>query len=313
MKENYFRAHQPKNLNILSQIKGMKYILFDLETTGFYAEESDQITQIGASVINGDTLETEGDPFVAKIKLNDFHYGRLRREVRKEEHPGYQSAHWILALNGYHPLTRFSGEKSIVRLKREDDSEYDFEYQVVVKMTEEELVQLEEEQKVLGSEEEVLNDFLDWVESKNAERAIGHNACVFDKKFLNTRLKLYGGRSFNKPVLDTMWIARLTFIPAVYTLSDMYVDEAWLIKKRLSRGKDNPENLSSKLQDLRDALKIEGGTAHDAYGDIITNLQVFKGMLLFLFKYKEKLDGSERFNNLKRQVFAKHKDRGFKY
>lgn len=313
MNENYFRAHQPKNLNILSQLKGKKYILFDLETTGFYAEESDQITQIGASVVDGNTLETEGEPFVAKIKLNAFHYDRLRREVKKEEHPGYQSAHWILALNGYHPLTRFSGKKDIVRLKREDESEYDFEYQVVERMTEKEMKQLEDEQKVLGTEEEVINQFLDWVESKDADMAMGHNACVFDKKFLNTRLKLYGSRSFSKPVLDTMWITRLTFIPAVFILSDMLVDEAWLIKNRLSRGKVNPENLSSKLQDLRDALKIEGGTAHDAYGDIVTNLQVFKGMLLFLLKYKEELSSSEKFINLKKQIFAKHKERGFKY
>lgn len=313
MNLDYYRMHQPANLDLVSQLASLKFVLFDLETTGFHAHENDQVTQIGAAIVDGSTLEIVSEPYDKKIKLNDFHYDRLLGEVNHKTPPGYQSAHWILALNGYHPLTRFSGEKGMTKLARDDGSVFDFEYDKVVRLSKEELAQVQKEQGELHSERVELGNFTSWVGGHGVTMALGHNANNFDKPFLNFRLEeVYGMDPMALGVIDTMWLARLLLIPAIYTLEEKGVDQAKYLSVHLAK-KRNTQNLSSKLQDLRSAFRIEGGLAHDAFGDITTNLAVLKSMSSFLLEHKDLLESDDKFQTNKNLVFHKHKEREFKY
>jgi len=295
-------------------LKGHKLALFDLETTGFYAEQNDQVTQIAAAVVDGDSLSILGEPLNLKAALNAFHMERLKDEVFLEGiQPGYQSVHWILALNGYHPLTRYTGETAIVELPREDETTFPFEYNVPQKLTKEEYFQVVRDIESLPSERKVLEQAMEWVRNSKATMAAGHNANNFDKPFLNFRLEeVYGMDPLTLGVLDTLWLARLTLIPAIYALEDIGDQDSRYIANALAK-KKNPENLSSKLQDLRYALRIVGGLAHDAFGDITTNLAVLVAIMEFLKKKKDILAGLEKFEEYRRQAFVKHRDRGFKY
>jgi hypothetical protein len=102
----YYQAYQNLGLDLLQKTQGKLFIIFDLETTGFNGSEGDQITQIAAGLVDGTTLEMVGDPFYVRAGLIPQKVEQLTKEVLGSEDPGYQSLHWVLALNHHHPLTQ---------------------------------------------------------------------------------------------------------------------------------------------------------------------------------------------------------------
>lgn len=313
MNINYFKAHQPVDLDIARQLSNKTFALFDLETTGFYGDEKDQLTQIGSLCVNGNTLEQVGEAFNSKARLNEFHLNRFRQEMAKEgDDPGYQSIHWILALNNYHPLNTFTDVTLKAELNNEDDSVFYKDYQMARKLSKNELESFISDQQHLPTEEQMLADFEGWCLIHKVNFGMGHNAEQFDKKFLNDRLAAHGRKPWKIPVIDTMWLVRLLLNPAILALRDSGDQDGKYLAVKLAT-KKNPEKLSSRLQDLRDVMGVEGGLAHDAVGDVRTNLQVLKWVIRFLKEKSPYLTGNPLFESNKVQVFAKHKARGFKY
>jgi DNA polymerase III alpha subunit (gram-positive type) len=64
------------------------------------------------------------------------------------------------------------------------------------------------------SEEEVLMDFLEWVQLSGADAVVGHNIIAFDNDFVKKRSARYGLPMFKaKEFIDTLKIARKKKIP----------------------------------------------------------------------------------------------------
>lgn len=325
--ERYYRCHQPVNLDLLSQFRGNNYILFDLETTGFNPKHTettedgvvierlgDQITQIAAAAIAGDSLNVVGKTFNQRSQLTPEHLKLLIAETKRATAPGYQSLHWVLAFNHYHPLLQLTEEKAVTKLSRDDGTQFDFEYNVAGKLSDKGLLAFLKDQKNLPTQKDMLRKYMGWVVKQGKiAAAIGHNVHTFDKPFLNYILEdIYGLDKWGIGVIDTMWIARLLLVPAIYTLEDQGIEEAIILRMRLEKRRGS-HNISSKLQDLRRVFKIDGGLAHDALGDTLSNVGVLKAIAAFLLKYREELLRDPNFIIFKNQAFTKHKFRDFKY
>jgi len=64
------------------------------------------------------------------------------------------------------------------------------------------------------SEEEVLMDFLEWVQLSGAEAICGHNIVAFDNSFVEKRAARYGLPMFKvAEIIDTLKVARSKKIP----------------------------------------------------------------------------------------------------
>ena len=335
----YYQAYQNLGLDLLQKTQGKLFIIFDLETTGFKGSEGDQITQIAAGLVDGNTLEMVGDPFYVRAGLIPQKVEQLTKEVLGSEDPGYQSLHWVLALNHHHPLTQDESNhlKNLLEKGKIGQEEYtarvasshkevnlgpDFKgrdkivkYNQPHKLSVEELSEvMHHDTTVRKSEEESLVDFINLIEDASTFRFIGHNADGFDKKFFQDRCYVYGIAPVRMTVTDTMWLSRLLFIPALQVLAAHGDLESIQVRDSLNVF-NNLSKLSSKLQDLRNAFCIPEEDAHTALGDISVNLKVLVWIQQYLKKHNELLQGllKDKFEMLKVEAFASYQKNDFRY
>jgi DNA polymerase III epsilon subunit-like protein len=93
----------PYGDNPFKMIKNRKIVFFDTETTGFKPASS-QITEIGAIIVDGNTLQEEAE-YHQMIELNAETEQRLHTKVK----PGEMSVSDILKMTGYYDQ---SGERA---------------------------------------------------------------------------------------------------------------------------------------------------------------------------------------------------------
>jgi DNA polymerase III epsilon subunit-like protein len=335
----YYQAYQSMGLDLLQNTQGKLFVIMDLETTGFNGSGGDQITQIAAGLVDGTTLEMVGDPFYVRAGLIPQKVDQLTKEVLGSEDPGYQSLHWVLALNHHHHLTQDESDhlKNLFEKGKIAQEEYasrltssfrevnlgpDYKgrdkivkYKQPHKLSVEELSEvLHHDSTMRKSEEDSIMDFLKLVEDTGTFRFIGHNADGFDKKFFLDRCSYYGIAPTKMTVTDTMWLSRLLFIPAIQVLADNGDTESIKVRDTLNVF-NNLSKLSSKLQDLRNAFGIPEEDAHTALGDIKVNLKVLVWIQQYLKKHNELLLGSlnSKFEMLKVEAFASYQKNDFRY
>jgi DNA polymerase III alpha subunit (gram-positive type) len=147
-------------------------------------------------------------------------------------------------------------------------------------------------------------------------RFIAHNGDTFDKVFLLARCAHHGLPLIPMTVTDTLWLSRLLYLPALLAVGSVLPCCDHVIAS-LRVFKD-PEKLSSKLQDLKNALNVEGGLAHSAEGDVLTLINVLNAMVLFLEEHEELLSNPDspvigQFQNLMEQALVKHQSNDFRY
>lgn len=330
----YYKAYQENGLDLLAKMEGKDFMVFDLETTGF-DPHSCQITQIAAVMVDGGTLQKKGEPFVRLISLNAHAVSRLAIEVLTEAVQDSDSLHYVLALNGHHRYTQ--NEKDYLlgaltdglitsreyqdrvthtsRVKNKGEwpngKAKEFQYEQPHTLTQQEFVELLADEANRATEAEALTDFFLWMRANNVTRVIGHNARLFDVPFLEVRFLCFNLYIPKLIVTDTMWLSRLLFLPAVIALFDT-ADRPGQIIDSLG---GNREKLSSRLQDLRKALEVEGGLAHSAEGDVDTTINLLKEMCSFLKSNEHFLESSHSsyFNELKEMAFERFHKNGFKY
>lgn len=155
----------------------------------------------------------------------------------------------------------------------------------------------------LADEGALLTGLYDLLRDRNPVCLLGQNIIGFDCRFLQARWEHYrkqedSGRSStlipeSTNIVDTMWIARVLFLPALVSLKTVgALDDAGssMLTYLLSRGRGGGP--SSSLQDLRHALSAQGGEAHDAAGDCRTNIEVLEGMRSACSKYRVDIEGN---------------------
>ena len=81
--KQYCEGHLPYNGNPFDTLSGRVLVFFDTETTGLSPGDS-QITEIAALIVNGDTLEEEGE-FHVHIKLDDNTLQRIEDEKESKK------------------------------------------------------------------------------------------------------------------------------------------------------------------------------------------------------------------------------------
>jgi DNA polymerase III alpha subunit (gram-positive type) len=342
--EEYYQAYQPADINLLNKMQGKLFIPWDLETTGFNGDRGDQITQIAAMLIDVSSsgISVYKKPFHREIRLNEEKLQLLIQEAESPEDPGYQSLHWVLALNHHHRHTRPEAEylEQMLAEGYISQSGYDFrmegthrvhdagfdrkgkpklqKYEQPHKLTLAEIQELVEEEHANKVEEAVaLEDFQSWMEEQGTYRTLGHNAHSFDKTFYNHRREALGLSPKKMVVTDTMWVSRLLFIPAVLTMCDHGDEASKEIREALDTFK-NGYKFSSKLQDLRAALKVSGGEAHRALGDVESTIEILKAMISYFSTHYEALtnDASpvkELFEFNKAAAFHNFQENNFRY
>jgi DNA polymerase III epsilon subunit-like protein len=137
-------------------------------------------------------------------------------------------------------------------------------------------------QKKGKDELEVLKDFKNFVSKFGRPILIAHNAS-FDMSFIGNRI----GKLPNEGVYDTMKFSRLFFIPAVIALSEQNIQEEKDRRKTINKPKKEIEFLSSKLEHLLEAFKIDKGSLHTALVDVTKTAELFKQMMNYFKKYSK--------------------------
>ena len=120
-----------------------------------------------------------------------------------------------------------------------------------------------------GSEEDVFQEFKEFC-AKHAGIIVAHNA-EFDMKMVGHKV----GKIPNSGVIDTMQFARLYFIPALKVLAASGDPEAQAAMQAMMV-KGRP---SASLGSIAKALGINVGGWHRAIDDVLSTVEVFKGVI----------------------------------
>ncbi len=265
--------------------------------------------------------------------------------------PHVDSAHWLLAYNNHHPLNQWEkGEDgSLVEEQMHDSSGPLFAsrknpdgttmigedgkpipdetkprmYRVPKRLSKEQIEAIKKDATSSGmpTEEKALKEFHSWLSETPNGIVCGHNAMAFDWTFVNQRFELYGlPKIAGKKFYDTMWVSRLIFIPALETLVEIQEEfdiDGDTPEKILSILKGSKSKPSSALQSLKTALKLPGGLAHTAIGDVETTIQLFKKMHGFIKSFSAKIESDLKAKELYQaksdSVWNESKQNGFKY
>lgn len=314
-------------------ISGKKYLLFDLETTGFSGAVN-QIVQFGSMLVEGTTLEAAQPPVGIKVQLDEESINLLEAEVKSNKTPGYESQHFVLALTGYHPLIRpimdILQDQLDAGLITQEEFEnrtegaldeyidpvtgYQTTFKVPHKITMDEFLQVKADNLQRVPEKEALEIFLQTTSIAEGKFA-GHNVLLYDIPFLNARLRKYGLPELKvEETLDTLWYCRLAFLPLVKALDEAGDPEAHRIHQYLLNQYSKPLGLSSRLQELRESLAVDGGLAHDAVGDVFTNLNVLKVLVSFITSRQDSItkEIAERTVTIQKECFLYFQEKGFR-
>jgi len=133
-------------------------------------------------------------------------------------------------------------------------------------------------------EQEVLGEFKKYVESQGSY-LVAHFA-NFDMKMVGSRV----GPMNTRGVWDTMYFARMYYIPALIVMAKNGDEKAEKAVKAMSNAKGKP---SSALGSVAQSLGLPTGGWHRAMEDVQTTIGVFRGMTSYINDNAELFDTKE--------------------
>ena len=247
-----------------------KLILFDLETMGLNPNfEFEQITQISASVVNGNDMEII-ENLNCGVRLNES------------------------ALTLLNDATSIERINWVDRQRKRRGNAFD-DPKEILEMTH--YYDLPSENNI--KESVAISKFIDLVNKYENVIVVAHNA-KFDVKFMTVRSSKYEKKFPITKTLDTLKLSRYFFSPLVLKLANH--KDVTNIHNALFRQRKDYVHISSKLGELANALDIDSSSWHSADADVNMMYEVLKFMLKFFEKHKNEDIKSYQKQILKRNV-----------
>ncbi len=251
------------NLNF----KGKTLIFFDTETTGFDPfKDISLMTEIGAWVVDGDTMETIKE-FNLKANLSQEIKDLLDNNVNSEIYKKYQAR---------------QKEKDAENAKRvaagKSPTKPSLTLNDILQMT-----QYYSKTAEFTEEKDMIEKFLNIINKQKNPIMIAHNAS-FDMKYLSGRAKKFGLKVPKTKVIDTLKISQDYFIPFLEKLDSEELRPVMtaLMKKKTKKG----IQYSSRLGDLAKAFDIDITNWHNAFADVEMMVKVLAKILELLNENK---------------------------
>lgn len=247
-----------------------KLILFDLETMGLNPNfEYEQITQISASVVDGNTMQII-ETLNCGVQLNGS------------------------ALTLINDSTSIERINWVDRQKKRRGNAFDDPAEIL-DMTH--YFDLPPENNI--KESVAISKFIDLVNKYENCIVVAHNA-KFDVKFMTVRSSKYEKKFPITKTLDTLKLSRYFFSPLVLKLANH--KDVTNIHNSLFRQRKNFVHISSKLGELANALNIDSSSWHSADADVNMMYEVLKFMLEFFNTHKNEDITSYQKQILKRNI-----------
>ena len=146
------------------------------------------------------------------------------------------------------------------------------------------------------SEQEVLIDFKQHMDNQNAY-VVAHNA-EFDMKMVGSKV----GTMNTRGVWDTMYFARMYYIPALTILAKSGDEKSQKAVEAITNAKGKP---SAALGFVASSLGISIGGWHQALNDVQTTIDVFRGMSAYINENADVFD-TEEYQEEYQQQLQKH-------
>ena len=250
----------PEVLEKILKFEGKTLVLFDTETVGLEPNTSYiQLTHLAAMAVDGSTMQEIGD-FSKKVNIGSG-LNNVLADPNSEE-----AKH----------LAR-DRERHLIKYKKADKHPSELlQMTGYYSGTEDRL-----------DEKDALIAFEQFVDRYHDVILIAHNA-VFDLKTINTRRRIHGLPPMKRlPVLDTLKIVRMFFIPAMISME--HVPEVQTMLSGLL-AKTKYKSYSASLGKLAQVLGVKMDNWHDAKEDVKMLFQVLQKVIEFLKKHPEPLD-----------------------
>jgi len=245
--EDFFDASIQQLFDKLKDFGDNTWIFFDTETTGFKPETA-QLTEIGAISAKPDNwqfveVEAKQGIFYDKIKLNP------------ETLAGFEASD--------DPDVKYPLE--LTRYGMPSD-EYREKYP-----------------KGMPSEEDILKQFVSYLESQQDPVLVAQNA-RFDVDFIQKRADLYNipvnMRAY--PIFDTMMLIKLWHNPLVKTLADDGDERAQTILQALTMTGKFGDYVSASMGPVSKAYEISTDDWHNALADVKMMMGMTKAIFMAL-------------------------------
>lgn len=235
-------------LSLLDGYASNTWVFFDTETTGMHPGSA-QLTEIGAIAVDPNTWDSEAsilDQFNEKISFTP-ETEKLMNDPESEE--------------------RKEWEKKNQQSRRPLDKPQD-----VLAMT-----RYGEQGRTYGDEQEILDQFFDWVDQFPNPLFIAQNAS-FDLKFLNVRSK---GKLPKHPVLDTMQLMQYYLVPLLKTQvkASEGDPEAQALLDKLYIKKGNWGYHSVSMGVVSKAYGINIDDWHNALADVKMMMEMYRNVV----------------------------------
>ena len=223
-------------LELLDGYADNTWIFFDTETTGLHPKSA-QLTEIGAIAVDPNDWAADASvlgQFNEKIKLTPETLGAIEQQSAED------------------PETRKG--KSI---------------QDILSMT-----RYEEEDRAYGDEQEIIDQFFEFVESFPNPLMIAQNA-AFDLRMLSVRSS---GKLPRYPVLDTKQLMDLYLLPLLrtQTQAEQGDPEAQALLDKLYVNKGNWGHHSTSMGIVSDAYGINIDDWHSALADVKMMMEMYR-------------------------------------
>ena len=245
--EDFFEASIQQLFDKLKAFGNNTWIFFDTETTGF-KPESAQLTEIGAISAKPDNwqfreVEAKQGIFYDKIKLNP------------ETLAGFETSE--------DPEAKFPLELTRYGMP---SGEYREKYP-----------------KGMPSEEEVLKQFVLYLESQKNPVLVAQNA-EFDVNFIQTRSDLYNipVNMREYPIFDTMMLIKLWHNSLIKTLADSGDERAQTILQALTMTGKFGDYTTSSMGPVSKAYEISTDEWHNALADVKMMMEMTKAIFMAL-------------------------------
>ena len=245
--EDFFEASIQQLFDKLKAFGNNTWIFFDTETTGF-KPESAQLTEIGAISAKPDNwqfreVEAKQGIFYDKIKLNP------------ETLAGFETSE--------DPEAKFPLELTRYGMP---SGEYREKYP-----------------KGMPSEEEVLKQFVLYLESQKNPVLVAQNA-EFDVNFIQTRSDLYNipVNMREYPIFDTMMLIKLWHNSLIKTLADSGDERAQTILQALTMTGKFGDYTTSSMGPVSKAYEISTDEWHNALADVKMMMEMTRAIFMIL-------------------------------
>ncbi len=126
------------------------------------------------------------------------------------------------------------------------------------------------------NEEEVVNEFFNWLERYEPCLFVAQNAS-FDMNMLSGRF----GHKINNEVFDTKMLIQLYYLPLIQKLAETDIKYKELINFIGTSSRDNGL-ISSSLSKIGPALGLNMSGYHDALTDVKITIEMFKRIIIIL-------------------------------